>query len=93
MPNNRTIYNLSQYLNEYVPREITLHRQGELDPRLAFHINRLPIHIDDIKSAVAPSPTWLLTRTPLCEPARLGWTAVLQTQPQNGNGDYFLYSK
>jgi hypothetical protein len=91
-PQDITIYNLSRYLNEHVPRETTLYRQGDLDPRLAFHINRLPIQIAEISSADAPSPAWLLTRTPLHEPARLGWAAVLQTRSRNGS-DYFLYRK
>lgn len=92
MPQDITIYNLSQYLNEHAPREVAIYRQGDLDPRLAFHINRLPIQIAEISSADAPSPAWLLTRTPLHEPARLGWSAVLQTRSRNGS-EYFLYRK
>lgn len=92
MPQDITLYNLSQYLNEHVPRETALYRQGDLDPRLAFHTDRLPVPIDATNSADVPSPAWLLTRTPLHEPARLGWSAVLQTRSRNGSG-YFLYRK
>lgn len=92
MPENRTMYNLSQYLNEHVPREVALYRQGDLDPRLAFHTNRLPVPISDLTSADVPSPAWLLTRTPLTNPSDSGWMAVLRTQPQSGGG-YFLYRR
>ncbi len=92
MPQDITIYNLSQYLNEHVPRETALYRQGDLDPRLAFHTDRLPVPIDTTSSADVPAPAWLLTRAPLHEPARLGWSTVLQTRSRNGS-EYFLYRK
>jgi hypothetical protein len=92
LPQDITIYNLSQYLNAHVPRETALYRQGDLDPRLAFHTDRLPVPIDATSSAIVPSPAWLLTRTPLHEAAHMGWTAVLQTRSRNGS-EYFLYRK
>jgi 4-amino-4-deoxy-L-arabinose transferase-like glycosyltransferase len=93
VPEDMTTYNLSRYLNAHVPRDVTLYQQGGLDPRLAFHINRLPVQIDDVRSANAQSPAWLLTHAPLPEATRLGWSEVFQTeQKKNGQG-YFLYRR
>jgi 4-amino-4-deoxy-L-arabinose transferase-like glycosyltransferase len=92
LPEDRTLYNLSQYLNEHVPAEAALYQQGGIDPRLAFYINRLPAPIGEGELATAASSAWLLCHTLLSPTAYPGWVQVLQTQSRNGRRLY-LYRR
>ncbi|MBI4988817.1 MAG: glycosyltransferase family 39 protein [Rhodocyclales bacterium] len=92
LPEDRTIYNLSAYINEHVPARIALYQQGSTDPRLAFYLNRLPTPIEDARLGEVGSPAWLLRRDPLPDAAGSGWQAVLQTQSRKGKIIY-LYQR
>lgn len=92
LPEDRTLYNLSAYLNENVPTRAALYHQDAIDPRLAFYINRLPARIVESQLNEAASPAWLLRRTPLPEGGHSGWQAVLQTQSRKGKRIY-LYRR
>jgi 4-amino-4-deoxy-L-arabinose transferase-like glycosyltransferase len=91
LPEERTLFNLSAYLNEHVPARQPLYHQGVVDPRLAFYLDRLPEDIgDDRLSQVAP-PAWLLRGSPLPQEAG-GWQEVLRTQSRKGKSLY-LYRR
>lgn len=92
LPEDRTLFNLSVYINEHVPAAERLYHQGGIDPRLAFYINRLPRAIDDGQLGSVTSPAWLLRHAPLPEGDRQGWQPVLQTQSRKGKVLY-LYRK
>ena len=91
LPEDRTLYNLGLYLKEHA-QAADLYRQGGIDPRLAFYINRLPTAIEDGQLGSVPSPAWLLRHAPLPEGDRQGWQEVLQTQSRKGRVLY-LYRK
>lgn len=92
LPEDRTLYNLSRYLNEHVPAGAALYRQGDVDPRLAFYIDRLPAPLGEDEQAKAASFAWLLRHSPLPAAAKPGWEPVLQTQSRNGRRLY-LYRR
>lgn len=84
LPEDRTLYNLSAYINEHVPAGAALYQQGATDPRLAFYINRLPARIEDDRLHDVAPPAWLLRHAPLPPAALPGWEPVLQTQSRKG---------
>lgn len=92
LPEDRTLFNLSVYINEHVPAAEPLYHQGGVDPRLAFYIDRLPAVIDDGRLGDVPSPAWLLRQAPLPPAAAEGWNPVLQTQSRKGRSLY-LYRR
>lgn len=91
LPEERTLYNLSMYLKQHMRSE-PLYQQGDIDPRLAFYINRLPVVVEDGQLGGLPSPAWLLRYAPLPEGERQGWQAVLQTQSRKGK-ELYLYRR
>lgn len=92
LPDDRTLYNLSLYLNEHVPAQAALYQQGGIDPRLAFYINRLPAPIEDDQLDSAPSPAWLLRHAPLPVGSGATWKAVLESQSLKGK-NFYLYQR
>lgn len=92
LPEDRTLFNLSAYINEHVPEKAPLYQQGGVDPRLAFYINRLPAGIEEARKDDAPTPAWLLRREPLPPADSSGWSFVLQTESRRGKSIY-LYRR
>lgn len=83
-PEDHVVRNLAAYIKAHVPAQAALYQQGDIDPRLAFGIDRLPRHLDDSKMRDVASPAWLLRQGPLPEEALQGWHAELQTQSRRG---------
>lgn len=92
LPSDRTLHNLGAYIREHVPRHVVLHQQGGADPRLAFHIDRLPAAIDDARLCTVEAPAWLIRREPLAQEAACGWQPVLATPPGQGR-PFHLYRR
>jgi len=84
LPEDRTTYNLSVYLKAHMPADAAFYQQVDIDPRLAFYVNRLPSHIKDAQLQAVTSPAWLVRHAPLPEALRGGWTEVLQLESRKG---------